>query len=325
MAASNQPDSRSGTELDQGRSVLMTSEKPQAAEWKPKEVVPLRHYGNVVAAALIILLLVKLAFDIKANGLIRWDVIGSRMFLDTLMNGLWITVVLTVVSMVLGIIGGTILAIMRISRNKVLVAISSFFVWLFRGTPILVQILIWFNLALFLPTLDFVFFSVNTTEFITPLFAAILGLSLNEAAYSSEIIRGGLVSVDSGQQEAAEALSMTDGQAMRRIVLPQAMRSIVPPMGNELVTLLKETSLVSVIGAGDLLTRAQAVGATDFTRMEMFIVASLWYLALTSVATIGQAYLEKRLGKSKGQLTPTKRGLTSYARALVPSRKEQAA
>ncbi|MDN6474843.1 amino acid ABC transporter permease [Corynebacterium flavescens] len=284
------------------------------------EVVPLRHYGQWVFAAVVILLLAGLVWDIAKNGLIRWDIVGSRLFLDSIVQGLGITIMLTVVSMILGILGGILLAVLRISENRVLSAISSGFVWIFRGTPILVQILIWFNLALFLPEINLVFFSLNTTELITPMVAAVLGLALNESAYMSEIIRGGLLSIDPGQKEAAEALSMTDGQIMRRIVLPQALRSIIPPMGNELVTLLKETSLVSVIGAGDLLTRAQAIGSTDFSRMEMFLVASIWYLILTSIASFGQSALERRLARSSGRTVPPRRSIGRFLASMTPRR-----
>jgi len=267
-------------------------------------IVPLRHYGQWVAAAVVILLLARFVWQVATESQVRWDVVGSRLFAGAILQGLWITVVLTVVSMVLGIIGGVLLAVMRISRNPVLVAIASAFVWLFRGTPILVQILIWFNLALFLPTIDLVFVRIDTTQAITPMLAAVLGLALNESAYMSEIVRGGIISVDAGQREAAEALGMTEGRILRRVVLPQALRSIVPPMGNELVTLLKETSLVSVIGAGDLLTKAQAIGSVDFTRMEMFLVASIWYLVLTTFTTLMQAILERRLGRSVSGVSP---------------------
>ena len=284
------------------------------------KIVPLRHYGQWIFAAIVLLFLAKLAYDVATGSSIRWEKVGSRVFAEAIMQGLLITIMLTVVSMILGIIGGITLAVMRISSNAVLRAISSGFVWIFRGTPILVQILIWFNLALFFPQIDLVFVQLDTNALILPLTAAVLGLAANESAYMSEIIRGGIISIDPGQKEAAEALGMTQGKIMFRIILPQALRSIVPPMGNELVTLLKETSLVSVIGAGDLLTRAQQIGAADFSRMEMLLVASIWYLILTSIASIGQGFLERKLGKSRGFATPDpvwKRVLNS----ILPNRR----
>lgn len=257
-------------------------------------VVPVRHYGQWLAVAIVVVIAIALISDIAQNSVIRWPIIGARLFAEPILQGVLITVILTVVSMILGVVGGVIVAIMRLSTNPVLRYTSGLYVWIFRGTPILVQILVWFNLALFVPEIGLFGLSVETNSLISPLFAAILGLTLNECAYVSEIVRGGIQSVDQGQREAAQALGMKRGHIMRRIILPQAMRAILPPLGNETVTLLKETSLVAVIGAGDLLTRAQQIGATDFSRMEMLIVASLWYLALTTVASGLQWWLERR-------------------------------
>jgi len=263
-----------------------------------RKAVPNRHYGQWIAALVIVGVVALLVRSIAANDAIQWSKIGSRLFLPSIIGGLYTTILLTVASMVLGVVGGIVVAVMRLSNNVVLSRLASAYIWLFRGTPILVQILIWFNLALFFPTLGFGFLSVDTNSVITPFGAALLGLALNEAAYMSEIVRGGILAVDAGQKEAAQALGMSEGRTMKRIVLPQAMRVIIPPTGNELITVLKTTSLVAVIGAGDLLTKAQAVGAVDFTKMEMLIVASIWYLLLTTLASIGQARLEKHYGRS---------------------------
>ena len=268
-----------------------------AAEGEPLRAVPVRHWGQWVAAAAVLVLLALLVRAVAANEVIQWDVIGERLTQPVVLRGLVVTVWLTVASMVLGVVGGVLVAVARLSDNALLSTLSRAYTWVFRGTPVLVQILLWFNLALFFPRLGVGSLSVATNDLVTPFGAALLALALNEAAYMSEIVRGGVLAVDPGQREAAEALGMTRGLVMRRIVLPQAMRVIIPPTGNELVTLLKTTSLVAVIGAGDLLTRAQAVGATDFTRMEMLIVASLWYLVLTSVASAGQLLLERRFGR----------------------------
>ncbi|GAA3652269.1 amino acid ABC transporter permease [Microbacterium marinilacus] len=261
-------------------------------------VVPVRHYGQWITVAIVVALLAKVIYEIAANSVIRWEVVVSRFGAEAILQGLGVTVVLTIVSMVLGVVLGVGIAVMRISRNRLLSAFAFGFVWLFRGTPLLVQVLVWFNLSLFLPTID-LGFTVFQTNTIPPFAAAILALALNEAAYMAEIVRGGILSVDRGQAEAAGALGMTPGQTMARIVLPQAMRSILPPTGNELVTLLKETSLVSVIGAGDMLYRAQQIGATDFTRMEMLIIAACWYLVLTTVASVLQLWIERRFDKDR--------------------------
>ena len=288
------------------------------------KAVPVRHYGQWVAAAVCVALLVLLVRAVATNETIQWDVIGSRIFFDAILDGLVTTIWLTVASMVLGVVGGVLVAVMRLSDNLLLRSISGAFVWLFRGTPVLVQILIWFNLALFFPRLGFGGASVSTNDLITPFTAALLALTLNEAAYMSEIVRGGILAVDGGQREAAEALGMTGGLVLRRIVLPQAMKVIIPPTGNELVTLLKTTSLVAVIGAGDLLTQAQAVGATDFTRLEMLIVASIWYLVLTTIASYGQMLLERRFLRGSSHAQPRSSVLRRIATDLRPGRNQRA-
>jgi polar amino acid transport system permease protein len=288
------------------------------------KAVPVRHYGQWVAAAVIVAVLVLLVRAVAANDVIQWDVIRSRIFADAILDGLVTTLWLTVAGMVLGVIGGVLLAVMRLSDNLVLKSISAGFVGLFRGTPVLVQILIFFNLALFFPRLGFSDWSVSTNDLITPITAALLALALNEAAYMSEIVRGGILAVDHGQREAAEALGMTGGHILRRIVLPQAMKVIIPPTGNELVTLLKTTSLVAVIGAGDLLTQAQALGATDFTRLEMLIVASAWYLVLTTIASYGQMLLERRFLRGSAHARPRGSALRRIATDLRPGRNRTA-
>jgi polar amino acid transport system permease protein len=289
------------------------------------KAIPVRHYGQWVAAVVIVVLLALLVRAIATNDAIQWDVIGSRVFRKVILHGLVTTIWLTIAAMVLGVIGGVLLAVMRLSENPVLTTISAGFVWLFRGTPVLVQILIFFNLGLFFPRLGFGDVSVSTNDLITPFTAALLALTLNEAAYMSEIVRGGILAVDTGQREAAEALGMTGALVLRRIILPQAMKVIIPPTGNELVTLLKTTSLVAVIGAGDLLTRAQAVGATDFTRLEMLIVASIWYLVLTTIASYGQMLLERRFLRGSAHARTRSSALRRIATDLRPGRNQRAA
>jgi polar amino acid transport system permease protein len=271
-----------------------------------------------LAAAVVLGLLAVLVWQVAEHSILRWEIVAERLFSRSIFNGMAITLALTASSMVLGLAGGTALAVMRLSASPLLKGFSGGFIWLFRGTPIMVQILIWFNLGLFLPEVNLGFIAFNTTEAIAPLTAAALGLAFNESAYVAEIIRGGINGVDSGQTEACQALGMTKALTLRRIVLPQALRSIVPPLGNELVTLLKETSLVAVIGAGDLLTMAQRLGTADFSRMEMYVVASIWYLVLTSVLTAGQSAVEKRLARSRGETAAE--ADKSFWRGLWPSR-----
>jgi polar amino acid transport system permease protein len=182
------------------------------------------------------------------------------------------------------------------------------YIWLFRGVPLLVQIILWGFLGALYPTLfvgipfvGVVFAHGSTSSLIGAFTAAILALGLNEVAYAAELVRAGIISVDEGQSEAAYSIGMSSGLTMRRVVLPQAMRVIIPPMGNETITMLKMTSLVSVISGQDLLTTLQKVYAQNFQVIPLLIVASLWYLALTTVLTVGQHYLEKRFGRGFGQ------------------------
>ena len=264
----------------------------------PTRVVQSRRYGQWLSGVIVIAVVVAIIVAVISNESIRWSVIGDFLFYPTIFSGLWTTIWLTIVSMVIGVVGGIVIAVMRMSNNVVLYAVSGAYIWLFRGTPLLVQILLWYNLALFFPTLGFGPISVDTNTLITPAVAALFALALNEAAYMAEIVRGGILAVHGGQREAGAALGMPSGMVMARIVLPQAMKVVIPPTGNELITLLKMTSLVAVIGAGDLLTNAQSIGTRDFTPMEMLLVASVWYLLLTTVATYGQYLLEQRLLRS---------------------------
>ncbi|HEY6889888.1 MAG TPA: amino acid ABC transporter permease, partial [Solirubrobacter sp.] len=186
-------------------------------------------------------------------------------------------------------------AVARMSPNKLLSGAGGFYVWLFRGTPVLVQLLFWSFIAALYPTVGAGPLHVQANVLITPFAAAILGLALNEAAYMAEIVRAGILSVPAGQSEAASALGMSRMQAMRRVVLPQAMRVIVPPTGNETISMLKTTSLVSVIASSELLYSAQLIYAQNFKQIPLLLVACMWYLAITSLLSIGQAVLERRL------------------------------
>jgi polar amino acid transport system permease protein len=221
----------------------------------------------------------------------------------SILLGVLRTLELTVISMAFGIVLGVVLALMRLSASALLNVAASMFLWLFRGTPLLVQILFWFNLATFVPVISLgipfgpSFVSWDTNALITPLVAAILALGLNQGAYMCEIVRAGILSVDTGQMEASLTLGMTRTRAMRRVVMPQAMRIIIPPTGNHAIALLKDTSLVSVISMTELLYSVQIIYANTFETIPLLIVASLWYLLLTTVTSIGQYFLEKRFGR----------------------------
>jgi polar amino acid transport system permease protein len=236
-----------------------------------------------------------------------------------------LTLELTAVAMAIGIGFGVVLAVMRLSPNPLISSASWIYIWLFRGTPLLVQILLWFNIAALYPRLSIgmpfggpAFTHLNANSLITPFVAGMLALGLNEAAYMSEIVRAGILSVDEGQTEAALALGMTRLKTLRRIVLPQAMRVIIPPTGNETISMLKTSSLVSVIGVTELLFSVQQIYASNFRTIELLIDASIWYLAVTSVLSIGQYYVERRFARgSSRRLPPTP---LQRVRAFVRSR-----
>jgi polar amino acid transport system permease protein len=268
------------------------------------EAVPVRHPGRWVAAALVGVVALSVVVSLAKNPNLDWPTVRRYLFSDLVLSGLWTTVWLTVAAMAMGVVGGVVVAVMRLSANPVLRVVSGAFVWVFRGTPVLVQLIFWGFLGAFYPTTtigipftDVVFFTGRTSDLVPATVAALLALGLNEMAYASEIIRAGIQSVDSGQVEAAHSLGMTSGRTMRRIVLPQAMRVIIPPMGNETITMLKTTALVSVISGHDLMSNIQAAYAQNFKVIPLLVVASAWYLALTTLLSVPQGWLERRFGR----------------------------
>ncbi len=287
------------------------------------KAVPVRHPGRWVAAAVIAVVVAMLIHSFLANPLYDWGRIGRTLFAAPILRGTLKTLELTVLAMVVGIAGGILLAVMRLSPNPVLSASSAFYIWFFRGTPVLVQIVIWYNLSylykhisLGLPFVHVTFVTFSTNTLISQFGAAILGLGLNEAAYMAEIVRAGILSVDEGQSEAASALGMPSSLIMRRIVLPQAMRIIVPPTGNETISMLKTTSIVIYIALPELFTSAQNYINTTFVSIPYFIVACIWYLAMTSVLTIGQGYIERYYGRGSNRNPPSGGFLERMGRAL---------
>ncbi|MDQ8705539.1 amino acid ABC transporter permease [Streptomyces sp. LHD-70] len=260
-----------------------------------------RHPWRWVSALLALAVGTAVVWSFAGSPNLQWGEVGSCLTAGSVIDGIGLTVLLTVVAQGVGIVGGIVLAVMRRSSNPVLKAISGLYLWIFRGTPVLIQIIFWYNLALIFPAVALhipftsIGFSVATNSLITPVAAAVIALGLNEAAYMAEIVRGGLISVEQGQSEAAATLGMTRGQAMRHVILPQALRTIVPPTGNELINMLKNTSLVSVIAARELLTATQQIYGVNYLVIELLIVASIWYLALSTVASLAQSLLERRL------------------------------
>ena len=254
---------------------------------------------------MILYIFVALIYSLAKNDNLQWDVVGDYLFKPIILRAALVTIELTVIAMVIGAIGGTLLAVMRLSKNYVLSGLSWLYIWFFRGTPVYVQILIWGYFGILypkifvgLPFTGLAFGGLDTNRIIGGMVAAILALGLNEAAYAAELVRAGIISVDRGQSEAAESLGMSFPQTMRRIVLPQAMRVIIPPMGNETISMLKTTSLVAVIGAvNELMTKVQILYSQNFKIMPLLIVACIWYIFFTTLFTIGQHYLERHFGR----------------------------
>ncbi|MGC0332966.1 polar amino acid transport system permease protein [Streptomyces sp. SAI-170] len=256
-------------------------------------IVPQRRYGQWAAAVVVLALLGLAVNSVLRNDAFHWDVVARWFTSASVLRGLWLTLWLTAVVMVLGFALGTLLAAFRLSANPVLRAVSWGYVWLFRSIPILVQLLLWFNIGALYPQV----LGVRTVDLLGPVTVAIVGLTLHEAAYAAEVVRGGILSVDRGQIEAAQALGLSRWRRWRRIVLPQAMRSIVPPAGNMLIGTLKGTSIVSVIAVSDLLFSVQLIYHRTYQVIPLLMVATLWYTVVTSVLTIGQYYVEKHYAR----------------------------
>ena len=294
------------------------------------KAVPIRHTGRWVAAAIVLVLAVTVVHSIATNPRFEWGLVRHYFFSAPVLHGLRITLELTVIAMAVGIALGVVLAVMRLSPNPLVSAASWFYIWLFRGTPVLVQLLFWQFISALYPRIslgipfgpELVHGDANTL--ITPFTAAILGLGLNEGAYMAEIVRAGIISVDEGQTDAAQALGMTRLQTMRRIVLPQAMRVIIPPTGNETISMLKTSSLVSVIAYAELLYSVQLIYSVNFKQIPLLLVASIWYLIFTSILSVGQYYIERHFGRGSSRNAPMT-PLQRLRRNLFPAHREESA
>ncbi|MEU5217958.1 amino acid ABC transporter permease [Streptomyces sp. NPDC020807] len=262
----------------------------------PPRVVPTRRAGQWTAAGVVLVLLGLGLVSVVRNKAFQWDVVAEYFTSASVLRGLGLTLWLTAVVMALGFVLGTLLAVLRMSANPVLRAVSWGYVWFFRSTPILVQLLFWFNVGALYPTV----LGVHTVNLLGPVSVAVIGLTLHEAAYAAEVVRGGILSVDRGQIEAAHSLGLGRWRRLGRIVLPQAMRAIVPPAGNMLIGTLKGTSIVSVIAVQDLLYSTQLVYHRTYEVIPLLLVATLWYVAVTSVLSLGQHYVERYYARGAG-------------------------
>lgn len=260
--------------------------------------------GRVIVNALTAIAALWVAVFITTNPRFEWGVVAEFLTAQAVLKGLGISVLLTVCGMTLGTVLGTALAVMKLGRFRTARLIASGYTWFFRGTPLLIQLLFWYNLAYLLPTLSIgipfggpSFASWDTNELISPFTAAMLGLALNEAAYMAEIMRAGILSVDAGQADAARALGFTPGKAFFRIIFPQAMRIVLPPAGSQVIGMLKGTSLVSVIAITDLLFSVQTIYNRNFKVVPLLLVALLWYLAVFTLLSWLQSRLEARYSR----------------------------
>ena len=255
------------------------------------------HWGRWLSAAAIVLVLALLGRAFY-RGQVEWAYVGRFLTVPVILHGIRNTVVMAVLAMALGIVLGVVVAVMRLSPNPVLAGVAVGYTWLFRGTPLILQLLLWFDLALVFPTLGIPgVWSGRAVDVMTPFLSALLGLGINQGAYTSEVMRAGLLSVDAGQYEAAAAIGMGRLRALRRIILPQAMRVVIPPLGNEFISMVKATSLASVIQYPEVLHNAENIYYANSRVIELLIVAGLWYLAVVSVLSPLQMLLERRFSR----------------------------
>ncbi|MEZ2131430.1 MULTISPECIES: amino acid ABC transporter permease [unclassified Sinorhizobium] len=289
--------------------------------------------GRLSAWTITLLIAAWFAWIVAHNENFGWPVVAQYFFDPTVISGLYVSLGLTVIAMIIGIALGLLLAIARMSKDGLARSLSGLFIWFFRGTPLLVQLIFWYNLSTLFPEISIgipfgpTFVSWDTNSVISPMTAAIAGLALNESAYMAEIIRGGLLSVDRGQAETAEAFGMTRARALRRIIIPQAMRSIVPPTGNQLISMIKATSLVSVIAMADLLYSVQSIYNRTFEVIPMLLVAVIWYLLITSVLNVGQSYIERYYSRGDRRLgapKPAKETLATGTATPAPVAAQEA-
>ena len=289
----------------------MTITETKAGEWpEAVKATPVRHPGRWAAMVAIAVLMAMGVHTVVTNSRFNWQLEGNYFFSSQIMHGVLVTLELTVASMAIGVGLGIALAVMRLSPNPVVSGSAWVYVWAFRGTPLLVQLLLWANLGALFPTVGLgipfghQFVVKQTFSLIPGVAAALLGLGLNEAAYMAEIVRAGILSVGEGQVEAASSLGMRRMAIMRRIVLPQAMRVILPPTGNETISMLKSTSLVAYVPYVELLFATQNIYTRNYQVMPMLIMASIWYLAITSVLMVGQFYVERHYSKGSSRSLP---------------------
>ncbi|MGW3111749.1 amino acid ABC transporter permease [Streptomyces sp. NPDC001091] len=283
---------------------------PAAADPAAFKVVPARHPARWAGAAAVLVLVAQFTHGLATNPVWEWRVFGDYVLSETIVQAVWVTLQLTAYATVLGFLLGTVLAFMRLSHSPVLQTVAWTYIWVFRSIPMIVQLVFWFNLSALYERLGIgvpfgpVFWSVDSDSLIGTIGAAVIGLTLHQAAYAAEIVRGGVLSVDSGQREAAAALGIPRLRQIRRIVLPQAMRAILPTAGNEIIGLLKGTSVVYVMAIGELFYQVQVVYGRNGRVIPLLLVATAWYVLLTSLLSIAQYYVERRYARGADRTPP---------------------
>ncbi len=293
-------------------------------ESEPIKAIRLRHPWRIVLAVVLVVGFTMFILDAAGREAYKWDFVAKYVFDRRISEAALNTLQLTIYSMVIAIVLGVILAVMRLTPNPVVKSVAWFYLWVFRGTPVYVQLVFWGLLSIIYQSIDIgipfmkPWFSFETNAALSTFTLAIIGLALNEAAYMAEIVRAGLLSVDLGQEEASTALGMSWFQTMWRVILPQSMRVIIPPTGNEVISMLKTTSLVTAVPYSfDLYTRSRDISAETFTPIPLLIVASIWYLFFTSILMVGQYFLEKRFARGVGDRIPEKKGPDTTTGALT--------
>ncbi|TLS47664.1 amino acid ABC transporter permease [Streptomyces montanus] len=288
-----------------------TAEVPPAEDdLASLRVVPARHYARWVAAVAVIVLVAQFAHGLITNPVWEWQVFRDYVLSETIVHAVGLTLQLTAYASVLGFLLGTVLAFMRLSRSPVLQTVAWSYIWIFRSIPMIVQLVFWFNLSALYERLGVgipfgpVFWSVDSNSLIGTIGAALIGLSLHQAAYAAEIVRGGVLAVDHGQLEAAAALGIPRLRQIRRIVLPQAMRAILPTAGNEIIGLLKGTSVVYVMAIGELFYQVTVIYGRNGRVIPLLMVATAWYVVLTSLLSVAQYYVERRYARGANRTPP---------------------
>ncbi|MEU1805228.1 amino acid ABC transporter permease [Streptomyces sp. NPDC019937] len=279
------------------------SERAAPEDYSALTVVPVRHPWRWAAVAVTAVLVAQFAHGLITNPGWEWDVFADFFTTETILKAVWITIQLTFYGTALGFALGIVLAFMRLSRSPFLKSVAFTYIWAFRSIPLIVQLLFWFNLTYLYKRLDFGipfgpgFFSFDTAGLVGAMSAAVLGLALHQAAYAAEIVRGGVLAVDAGQLEAAAALGIPRLRQLRRVVLPQAMRSILPNAANEVISLFKGTSIVSVMAIGELFYQVQVVYGRNGRVVPLLMVATVWYVILTTLLSIAQAFVERHFSR----------------------------